>query len=159
MNLVNAFGIVASIIAVFELGYFIGKSRGRKERDALMVDKFNQVISSLSISNVELRPNSVSPTQTITLSYTIVNRADFAIEVWLGATIIDSSEGQYWDGSQDKVVNIEPGERIYERYLTISPGAPLGRYLVIGQIWIGTMSNPAQSIQITHFERDDLFVQ
>lgn len=66
----------------------------------------------------------------------------------LGASIVDSQGNEHWDTSQDKVIEIGPGSKVYTRYLSLPLNVAQGSAEVIGQVWFGEVSNTDSSIQI-----------
>src|SRR5918911_5552331 len=105
MTNVEAIGLVASLIAIFEAGYVVGVSRTNKRRkaseDELIANRIRQVLGAVRIRKVECDSKELFTGQSIPMSLVIASEVASPIEVWIGASLVDQSDGEYYDTSQD----------------------------------------------------------
>ena len=152
MTNLEAIGLVASLIAVFEAGYVIGvyrtKTRRKASEDELIANRVRQVVGAVRIKKVECDSKELFTGQSIPMSLVITSETACPIEAWIGASLIDHSDGEYYDSSQDKVVTLEPGTKTYLRSLTVPSDVTSGEYVLYCAVWLGQLANPERSIKL-----------
>src|SRR5947209_13420265 len=103
MTNVEVIGLVASLIAIFEAGYVIGAYRTNKRRkaseDELVANRVRQVLGAVHIKKVECDSKEQFTGQSIPMSLVISSEVTCPIEVWIGASLVDKSDGEYYDTS------------------------------------------------------------
>jgi hypothetical protein len=158
MTNLEAIGLVASLIAIFEAGYVIGTYRTNKSRkaseDELIANRVRQVLGAVRIKKVECESKELFTGQAISMSLVITSEAACPLEVWIGASLIDKSDGEYYDVSQDKLVTLEPGTKTYHRSLTVPSNVDSGEYSLYCAVWLGQLANPERSIKLDKAKRD-----
>jgi hypothetical protein len=158
MTTLEAVGLVASVIAIFEAGYVIGVLRTNKRRraseDDLIANRVRQVLGAIRIKEVECDARELFTGQTIPMSLIIASDAASPIEAWIGASLLDESEGEYYDTSQDKLVLIVPGTNTYRRSLTVPSNVDSGEYSLYCAVWLGQVAHPERSIKLDQSKRD-----
>jgi hypothetical protein len=163
MTLIEGVGLAASIIAIFEAGYVIGKWRARKERkvaeDEIVAKRLKQVLGLVRIAGLDCDSPATSPGQTITLNFAIISELTSPFEVWLGASIVDKSWREHFDVTEDKLVVLEPGKNRYSRYLTIPKDVPIGEGSLVGAVWLGQRGKPENSIRMARSENVPFKIQ
>jgi hypothetical protein len=85
----------------------------------------------VELHGVDLDPTTVSPDQTVALEYRIQLRADRALTVLLGASLVGLHEDEHFDVSGDRHVSLVPGTAIYRRHRVTPPG----RYRLVAAVW------------------------
>jgi hypothetical protein len=152
MTTLEAVGLVASLIAIFETGYVIGVMRTNKRRraseDDLIANRVRQVLGAIRIKAVESDAREILTGQSILMSLIIVSDAACPIEAWIGASLVDDSAGEYYDTSQDKPVLLVPGKNTYRRSLTVPDNVNSGEYSLYCAVWLGQVANPERSIKL-----------
>ena len=160
MTKVEAAGLVASLIALFEAGYVIGAWRTRRQRksseDELIANRLRQVLGSVRIKTMKCESLRVAPSQTVPIVLTIASEVACALEVWIGASLVHHSGSEHYDTSQDKPVMLEPGTRTYQRSLTVPSDVAHGDYSLIAAVWLGRVANPKDSIQLDKFRQKEI---
>jgi len=158
MTKIEAIGLVASIIAIFEAGYAIGAWRTSKRRkateDELIANRLGQVLGAIRIKKVECDSRELFTGQTISISLVIASEAACALEAWIGASLVGKSESEYYDTSQDKSMMLEPGTKTYHRSLTVPANVASGEYSLYCAVWLGQVAHPEQSIKLDKLKRD-----
>ena len=149
-------GLVASIIAIFEAGYLLGKWRANTQRrntlDEAIAVRVRQLLGAIEIRQLTTDTQAVSPGQTLRIFFDIFSKATFPYQVWLGASILPSGGGEHFDESEDKEITLEPGSSIQSRYLTVPKDISVGNHRVVGAIWLGQRATPANSIQLARLD-------
>jgi hypothetical protein len=160
MTKIEAIGLVASLITLFEVGYIVGAWRTRKQRkssdDELIANRLRQVLGSVRIKKLNCESQRIVPGQTVAITLTVASEAACALEVWIGASLAHHSGREYYDTSQDKPVMLEPGTKIYHRSLTAPSDISHGDYSLIGAVWLGKVANPELSIQLDRFQQEEI---
>ncbi len=158
MTSLEAIGLVASIVAIFEAGYAIGAWRMNKRRksaeDELIANRLRQVLGSVRIKKVGCDSKDLFTGQAIPMSLVIASEAACALEAWIGASLVSQSESEYYDTSQDKPVMLEPGTKTYHRSLTIPADVTSGEYSLYCAVWLGQVADPERSIKLHQLKRD-----
>jgi len=159
MTTIEGLGLVASLIALFEVGYVVGAWRTRKQRrsreDELIANRIRQVLSAVRVKKLTCDSHRFAPGQTIPITLTIASQAAGALEVWIGASLVHHSGREHYDTSQDKSVILEPGTKTYQRALTVPYDVAEGDYSMIGAVWLGQVANPDSSIRLDRFRQDE----
>ncbi len=95
MTKIEAVGLAASLIALFEAGYVIGAWRTRKQRksaeDELIANRLREVLGSVRIKNLSCQFQRVTPGHTVAITLTVASEAACALEVWIGASLVHHS--------------------------------------------------------------------
>jgi hypothetical protein len=160
MTKVEAAGLVASLIALFEAGYVIGVWRTRRQRksaeDELIANRLRQVLGSVRIRKLKCESLRVAPGQTVPIIMTIASEVACALEVWIGASLVHHSGSEHYDTSQDKPVRLEPGTKTYQRSLTVPSNVAHGDYSLVAAVWLGQVANPEHSIQLDTFQQEEI---
>jgi len=145
--------IVASLTSLLAMGYAVGVWHERQRRSrhslTLALRRVSDALAAIHFHAYEVSPNPAPLGCQLALTYTIENELRSPLEVWLGADIEHGSPvAWFYDITQDKVVTLERGRRVYSRYLTI--GSPLspGRYRLNGGLWFGPKSLPERSVRL-----------
>src|SRR5215213_2295736 len=151
-------GLVASVIAIFEAGYVIGayitNKRLNASEDELIANKIRRILSAVRIKKVEFDSKELFTGQSIPMSLIIASEIASPTEVWIGASLVDHSDGEYYDTSQDKLVMLEPGTKTYHRSLTVPSNVISGEYSLYCAVWLGQLSNPERSIKLDKGKRE-----
>jgi hypothetical protein len=159
MTTIEAVGLVAGLITLFETGYLIGTRRTRKQRaaseDGLVADRLKQVLGSVRICKLDYE-RSIAPGQTLPIALTINSHATCTLEVWIGASLVHHSGREHYDTSQDKPLMLEPGTKRYHRALTVPPNAGRDDYALVVAVWLGKPGNPDQSIRLDRFQGEQV---
>lgn len=103
-------------------------------------------------------PDFLSVGQDVWLSFEIQSGLSFPVEVWLGATVVDSQGAEHYNVTQDKTVLLEPGIHQYQRVLTLPLSAASGQACVYGGVWIGRCGDSSQSALIAHQQAESIYV-
>jgi hypothetical protein len=158
MTNIEAIGLVASLIAIFEAGYVIGAWRTNKRRkaseDELIAKRVRQVLGAIRINKVECSSKELFTGQSIPMSLLITSEVTCPLEVWIGASLVDKADGEYYDTSQDKLVTLEPGTKTYHRSLTIPSNVVSGEYSLVCAVWLGQLAMPERSIKLDKASRE-----
>lgn len=158
MTNVEAIGLVASLISIFGIGYGAGVSHANKRRkaseDELVANRIRQVLGAVRIKKVECGSKELFTGQSIPMSLVITSEIACPIEVWIGASLVDQSDGEYYDTSQDKRVTLEPGTKPYDRSLTIPANVASGEYYLYCAVWLGQVANPERSYKLDKGRRE-----
>lgn len=158
MTTLEAIGLVASLIAIFEAGYVIGVFRTNRRRkaseDELIANRVRQVLGSVRIKKVKCESGEVYTGQTIPMSLVIKSEVACPIEAWIGASLVDKSDGEYYDTSQDKLVTLEPGTKTYHRSLTVPSNVDSGDYSLYCAVWLGQLAKPERSVKLDKAGRE-----
>lgn len=158
MTNLEAIGLFASLIAIFEAGYVIGVYRTNKRRkaseDELIANRVRQILGAVRIKKVECDSKELFTGQSISLSLVVASEVACPIEVWVGASLVDHSDGEYYDTSQDKLVTLEPGTKTYHRSLTVPSNVASGEYSLYCAVWLGQLANPERSIKLDKARRE-----
>ena len=162
MTKLEVIGLVACIITIFEAGYVIGAWRTSKHRkaaeDELIANRLRQVLGAVSIKKVECDSKELFTGQTISISLIIASETACTLEAWIGASLVDKSDGEYYDTSQDKSVMLEPRTKTYHRSLTIPADVASGEYALYCAVWLGQVSHPERSIKLDKLKRDNKLI-
>ncbi|HUP62644.1 MAG TPA: hypothetical protein VNA69_19740 [Thermoanaerobaculia bacterium] len=149
-------GLIASLIAIFEVGYLAGKWQTNRQRhatlDEAVATRIRQTLGALEIRRLTSDSQEASPGQTIRIFYDVFSKAAFPYQVWLGASIVDATGIEHFDQSEDKEITLEPGQTTHSRYLTVSGDALAGSYSLYGAIWLGARATPVNSIRLARLE-------
>ncbi len=113
----------------------------------------DEVISTTNIIGLTCEPDNVSPNQTVSLTFTIVNSSGSDVKAWLGASILNQAGDEFFNVSQDEDVILKAGKHKYTRYLTIPSNITPGDFRVIGAVWSGNKSDPAKSLRVSTMDR------
>ena len=158
MTTLDAIGLVASVIAIFEGGYVIGVWRTNKRRksaeDEVIANRLRQLLSCVEIKKVECDARELFAGQSLPICVTIRSKAECDLESWIGASIVSPYDDEFYDTTQDKAVRLEPGSKIYRRSLTIPMDVPSGEYTLYCAVWLGQIGDPAHSIKLHRLQRD-----
>jgi hypothetical protein len=146
MTPAEVIGLIASLIAIFEVGYFVGKRRENKRRQA----KLDEAVAARirEVLGLTSDHHEALPGQTIQISFNILSKATFPYQTWLGASIVDASGTEYYDQSEDKEITLDPGRTAQFRYLTVPNEARTGSYSLHGGVWLGARATPADSLRL-----------
>lgn len=148
-----------SLSALFEAGYLVGARRTRKQRkaaeDELIANRLRQVLGSVRIKKLSCESHRFARGQTFPMMLTIASDAACTLEVWVGASLVHASGGEYYDTTQDKPIMLEPGTKTYHRALTVPSDIAHGDYSLVGAVWLGKVANPEQSIRLDRFRQEE----
>lgn len=158
MTNLEVIGLVASLIGIFEAGYVVGTYRTSKRRkaseDELIASRVRQVLGAVRIKKVECDSKELFTGQSLPMSLVIASDVACPIEAWIGASLVDRSDGEYYDTSQDKPVTLEPGTKTYHRSLTVPSNVPSGEYYLYCAVWLGQLANPERSHKLDKAKRE-----
>ena len=158
MTNLEAIGLVASLLGIFEAGYVIGAYRTNKRRkaseDELIANRVRQVLGAVRIEKVECATKELFTGQSIPMSLVISSEVACPIEAWIGASLVDQSDGEYYDTSQDKLVTLEPRTKTYHRSLTVPSNVVSGEYYLYCAVWLGQLANPERSHKLDKARRE-----
>lgn len=152
MTTIEAVGLVAGLITLFETGYLVGSHRRRKQiaaaQDEYVAKRLRQVLGAVHIRKLECSSYSVAPGRTFSIALKTASEAACALEVWIGASLVHHTGREHYDASQDKPVMLEPGSNTYHRALTVPLEVPSGDYALVVAVWLGKPGNPDHSVRL-----------
>ena len=126
----------------------------KASEDEIFANRLQQVLGSVRIEALECDSKEVFTGQSLTITLSITCALACPVEVWIGASLVDKSEDEYYDTSQDKLVTVEPGKNTYHRSLTVPANVASGEYSLRCAVWLGQQSNPERSMQLHSTELD-----
>jgi hypothetical protein len=88
--------------------------------------------------------------KTLKIRYLIECSDDASGNIWLGASFPDKKGKYIFNVHQDKLVSLLKGRHEYDRDLTIPADAPLGSYMLQGNVWRGVLGDSAKSTRLAN---------
>jgi|ERR1041385_148549 hypothetical protein len=160
MTIIEAVGLIAGLITVFETGYLVGSRRRRKgasaAEDELVANRLKQILGSVRIRRLEPGAHRIAPGHTLPIALTITSQAACAFEVWIGASLVHLSGREHYDTGQDKPVMLAPGTNTYNRALTVPFDVAQGDYSLVVALWLGKPGKPDHSIRLVGCRHDEV---
>jgi hypothetical protein len=152
MTHLELIGTLASLVTLGELGYLIGKRRGRVADAEATLQHLSTILGSVTIEDVALSPPDVRPGGAVEVRVAVRNASAIQIPAWLGTTLVAPNRPEIFDPDQDKPIALRPGTHEYRRWLTV-PGNASGEYSVIAGVWIGQVGSASNSVRVAVSDR------
>ena len=105
---------------------------------------------SVKIDSFSVDEKTVARGKTLKIRYLIECSDDASGNIWLGASFPDKKGKYIFNVHQDKLVSLLKGRHEYDRDLTIPADAPLGSYMLQGNVWRGVLGDSAKSIRLAN---------
>lgn len=132
-NLNDAVGEIKGLGEDYNYNYYADKALER----TLLSGRLTPTI--IDAPSTYITPRTVAPGQTFTLYYHIQSPFPTDVYAWLGATIRNHDNPDFWysDPSNDSVITLNPNVHVYTREFTVPTNAPSGNYDVFWGIHSG----------------------
>jgi hypothetical protein len=147
MTGIEFIGAVASLLAVGEAGFLLGRRRSRIADAEANLANLSLVLSGITIEHVDIVPSELVPGEMLEIRTTIVNSTALEVPAWMGASLVDSAGHEAFEPRQDKAIVIRPGRYTYKRWLTIPPGS-IGDHICFAGVWLGEPGTGTRSINL-----------
>jgi len=115
-----------------DLKYKIFASSSKKKPNVQLVD-------------IQVSPSIVTVGDKLTINYTIENKDNIPIDVWLGATLKSPQNKMYYNIAEDEIVTLKPGIDTYSRTLTAEVDISSCIYQLVVEVWFGPITDPKRS--------------
>jgi hypothetical protein len=152
MNLADGVQVVGTVVSLVGVGFALGTAYAARRRShrslQSALERVRSALSNIEVNSIRVAPAMARLGAQVVIDFEMTSKLSAPLEVWLGADIVYGPDQYFYDVTQDKVVALEPGQRIYSRYLTLAAPLTSGSWTINAGVWVGKKSDPDHSIRL-----------
>ena len=143
-------GIITSILTIcgwiLNFTYSLGEKKGKKYAYENIIEYLDELKSGVQIVSVQCTPTELIPGETGRINLKIQNSTQYGCDLWIGASVLDADNKEFFNPSQDRTISLTPNALTYTTRVLSFPGdTKCGIYDLNINLWFGRRSDPSQS--------------